>query len=233
MERTNLNGALHRPAPLGQTLLSHPPQSLTAVKSTHSVGLLGPTCLTPACWPLPTGAEGATDPKVPGTPSESVQPAHPPGPCPRPLLAPDSPTPSFPTAHLGFSLQTPRWGAQRGRPGDAVRAPRPSEGNRGVGRLQVCMGGGGSSQAFHTPRSSPTLLIPVTLVLGGALAGRSRPVPAPEDQPDRPAPLPSGPSCHCGDTATLPPTQRRASARQATVPLVRLGVSGQGTDMPR
>ena len=160
MERTNLNGALHRPAPLGQTLLSHPPHSLTAVKSTHSVGLLGPTCLTPACWPLPTGAEGATDPKVPGTPSESVQPAHPPGPCPRPLLAPDSPTPSFPTAHLGFSLQTPRWGAQRGRPGDAVRAPRPSEGNRGVGRLQVWMGGGGSSQAFHTPRSGPTLLTP-------------------------------------------------------------------------
>lgn len=95
------------------------------------------------------------------------------------------------------------------------------------------MGGGGSSQVFHTPRSSPTLLIPVTLGLGGALAGRNKPVSAPDDQAGGPAPLPSGPSCHCGDTATLPPTQRRASARQATVPLVRLGVSGQGTDMPR
>lgn len=95
------------------------------------------------------------------------------------------------------------------------------------------MGGGGSSQAFHTPRSSSTLLIPVTLGMGRALAGRSKPVPAPDDHAGRPAPLPSGPSCHCGDTATLPPTQRRASARQATVPLVRLGVSGQGTDMPR
>lgn len=33
------------------------------------------------------------------------------------------------------------------------------------------MGGGGSSQAFHTPRSGPTLLTPVTLVLGRARAG--------------------------------------------------------------
>lgn len=48
------------------------------------------------------------------------------------------------------------------------------------------MGGGGSSQVFHTPRSSPTLLIPVTLGLGGALAGRSKPVPAPDDQAGRP-----------------------------------------------
>lgn len=42
-------------------------------------------------------------------------------------------------------------------------------------------------------------------------------------------PLPSGPSCH---TATLPPTQRTASARQATVPLVRLEVGGQRMDIP-
>lgn len=46
VERTNLDWALHRPAPLGQTLLSHPPAlSLTTIKGTHSVGLLGPTCL--------------------------------------------------------------------------------------------------------------------------------------------------------------------------------------------
>lgn len=48
-----------------------------------------------------------------------------------------------------------------------------------------------------------------------------------------PAPLPSGPSCHHGDMATLPPTHSRASARQATVPLVRLEVDGQETDIPR
>lgn len=45
-------------------------------------------------------------------------------------------------------------------------------------------------------------------------------------------PLPSGSSCFHGDAATLPPTQRAASARQATVPLVRLAVDGQRLDIP-
>lgn len=155
MERTNLNGALHRPAPLGQTLLSHPPQSLTAVKSTHSVGLLGPTCLTPACWPLPTGAEGATDPKVPGIPSESVQPAHPPGPCPRPLLAPDSPTPSFPTARLGFSLQTPSGGLREADQGMLSEPQDPQRETEGSGGYRFAWGLVGAPRLFTLRGAAP------------------------------------------------------------------------------
>ena len=73
------------------------------------------------------------------------------------------------------------------------------------------------------PGCHALLTDPLALELGGALAREEQEVPAS---------LPSGPSCHQGDMATLPPTQRKASARQATVPLVRLEAGGQGMAIP-
>lgn len=151
----------------------------------------------------------------------SERPAKPPGPCPSPTVPLALPA----TAQLGFSLQTLR-GGQRGSPGEAV-TPRGKPQESGV-----CVGRGERPpQAFHTPRSSPHPPGPRDPGPGRS-SSQGAAGPSPPKRPGRPAPLPSGPRRHRGDTATLPPTQRKASAKQATVPLDRLRVNGPGTDMP-
>lgn len=91
-------------------------------------------------------------PKVPGTPSASVQPHihqdHGPG----PSFTPDSPTPSFPTARLGFSLQALSGGVREVHRGLLPEPRDPQRETQGVRRLQVCMEVGWEPPGLSQPQ---------------------------------------------------------------------------------
>lgn len=94
-------------------------------------------------------------PTVTGTPSGSVQSHIHQDRGPGPSFTPDSPSPSFPTACLGFSLQALSGGSER-RTGGRCRSPVTSRGRpKGSGGYRFAWRWGGSHQAFHNPRSSP------------------------------------------------------------------------------
>lgn len=70
-------------------------------------------------------------------------------------------------------------------------------------------------------------------VSGKVTPAAARMVPHPTGPRASLLPLPSRPSCHSGDTATLPPTQSSTSARPVTAPVPRLAVDSWGPGIPK
>lgn len=125
-------------------------------------------------------------------------------PSPGPARRPPCPDPSPSPLPARPPASRPRGGGTVGG-GRAGRCGRLPEGDPRGRRLQLT-----------PPGAAPTLLTPGAGGLGAARWA------------SRAAPLPSGPSGHGGDTVTLAPTQRRASARQATTPPGPAGVRRPG-----